>query len=219
MSMRSISPRTLHGALVAMESGKSPRVVSFQYNPATMKRTLHPKMMGGEEQDRSEEVRFIGAPVQTISIDIHLDSTDELEHGDTLAMEEGIYPKLALLELLVYPASQEILKKQRLLKSGVIEIIPMEAPTLLFIWGKNRVLPVRINDYQISEDTYDTSLNPIRATVSLSMRVLNYSDLNSENKEYDQFMAYQKTMETLAQRASDGPANRFSANSEIKSLF
>ena len=47
----------------------------------------------------------------------------------------------------------------------------------LFIWGYKRVLPVRLADFSITEEAYDINLNPIRAKVSLSLRVLSYNDL------------------------------------------
>ncbi len=45
-------------------------------------------------------------------------------------------------------------------------------PMLLFIWGRKRVLPVNINSMNITETEFSTDLNPIRATVSLNLTVI-----------------------------------------------
>ena len=204
MTDQARGPKTLRGALVSVPQGGSTSVISFQYNPAGLKRTLQPQMVGGEENDRSEAVRFTGAPVQQIEVEIELDASDQLEKGESLAVQSGISPQLSALELLVYPDLNQVNQNQSQIQSGVMEVAPLTSPNILFVWGPNRVLPVRINSYTISEEAFDGNLNPIRATVSLSMRVLNYSDLTSDNREYQQFMAYQQTMITLANKVLTG---------------
>jgi hypothetical protein len=85
-----------------------------------------------------------------------------------------------------------------LLASGSLEIAPLAAPLTLFVWGPNRVLPVRLNTLSISEELFDTTLNPIRATVSLNMRALSYSDLSPNTRGYNLFMVYQQGKEAMA---------------------
>jgi hypothetical protein len=201
MTDRARGPQTLKGALVSVASSGSTEVIAFQYNPATLKRTLQPQMAGGEENDRSEAIRFTGAPVQIIQVEIELDATDQLDQGNPVAVQSGISPQLSALELLAYPDLGQVNQNQSQLESGTIEVAPLTAPRTLFVWGSNRVLPVRINSYTISEEVFDANLNPIQAIVSLSMRVLNYSDLTADNKEYHQFMVYQQNMITLANQA------------------
>ena len=60
---------------------------------------------------------------------------------------------------------------------GTLEIVPAEAPLTLFVWSKNRMLPVRITEFSITEEAFDPALNPIRAKVSLGLRVLSVNDL------------------------------------------
>ena len=43
---------------------------------------------------------------------------------------------------------------------------------ILFIWGRKRVLPVNINSLNITETEFSTDLYPIRATVSVSLSVI-----------------------------------------------
>jgi hypothetical protein len=80
----------------------------------------------------------------------------------------------------------------------------MMAALPLFIWSKSRIVPVRITDFSITEEAFDTALNPIRAKVSLGMRVLSVTDLGFDNKGGSLFMAYQQQKEQLAGRSLSG---------------
>ena len=198
-------PRIVQGAFVSIGSTSgAPSIITFQYNPVNLQRNLNPLLVGGEEGDRSEAVRYTGAPAQNITIEIDIDATNALDAGDPVAMQYGIHPQLAALELLLYPTSQVVTTSENDLQSGAMEIAPMTAPRTLFVWGEQRVLPVRLSSYTIREELFDTNLNPIRANVSVSMRVLTYSDLVIGNADYQQFMAYQKNLETLASKAAGG---------------
>ena len=105
-----------------------------------------------------------GPPVETIKLDAEIDATDQLEFPDKnpQAIELGIHPQLAALEMLVYPASEQLLENNRLAQSGTLEIMPIEAPLTLFVWSKTRILPVRLTDFSITEEAFDAALPPPR---------------------------------------------------------
>jgi hypothetical protein len=134
--------------------------------------------------------------------------TDQLELPDEgqnkVAVELGLHPQLAALETIIYPSSQQVLDNNRLAQSGTLEIAPMEAPLTLFIWSKTRILPVRVTDFSVTEEAFDPNLNPIRAKVSLGMRVLNINDLGFAHKGGNLFMAYFQQKEKLAQKVASG---------------
>jgi hypothetical protein len=69
------------------------------------------------------------------------------------------------------------------------------------VWSSQRVLPVRITEFSITEEAFDPSLNPIRARVSLGMRVLSVNDLGFSHKGGSLFMSYLQNKEQLARRA------------------
>jgi hypothetical protein len=195
-------PRLLKGAIVAVsDTGPQLTTIALQYNPETVKRSLQPQMAGGEEGQRSQIVRYTGAPVETFDLEVFIDATDQLERGDINAARSGIHPQLSLLETLVYPTSQQVIQNDALLALGTLEVAPLAAPLTLFVWGPNRVLPVRLNSLSVSEDLFDTNLNPIRATVTLNMRALSYSDLAPSTKGYNLFLAYQQVKEAMATQA------------------
>ena len=173
-------PRLVKGALVTLDSSLNTvtSTILFQYNPDTLTRTLQVQSIGREQGTRSEALRLQGPPVETIQLDAEFETTGPLPDSQSQAAPSlGIYPQLSALETLIYPttawAKENITNAER----GIVEIIPAEAPMTLLIWGRRRVLPVRLTNFKIAEEAYDANLNPVRAKVSLSLRVLSYNDL------------------------------------------
>ena len=197
------SPRLLKGALVAVDPANPlASVIVFQYNPATLTRTLDPRTDGGEEGDRAEPLRLQRPPRESISVEVEIDATDQLERGDNVATRLGIYPQLSALEMLVYPRSAQVIANTALAALGTIEVIAPEAPLTLFVWGPKRVLPVRLSYLSITEEAFDVNLNPTQARVSLSLQVLTYDDLPVANLGHHLFLAHQVAKETMATLAS-----------------
>ena len=60
------------------------------------------------------------------------------------------------------------------------------------------MLPVRVTGFSITEEAYDTALNPIRAKVDLSLYVLSYADLRIDHPGYAIFLAHQIAKEAMA---------------------
>ena len=193
------SPRLIKGGIVLVDpdSGTVQKIIVLQYNPDTLTRTLAPQGVK-EGGDRSEALRLTGPPIETIKLEAEIDATDQLEIADAQATEVGIHPLLASLEIIVYPSSAQLQANNRRAQSGTLEITPVIAPLTLFIWSKNRIVPVRLTDFSITEEAFDPNLNPIRAKVSLGMRVLNVDDLGFNAKGGSLFMAYQQQKEKLA---------------------
>lgn len=198
MATLSSSPKLLKGALVALDPpDPTPRVIMFQYNPGTLTRSLEAQMQ--EDQGKTgDPPRLKGAPVETIKLEVEIDATDQLEHGDARAGEMGILPQLAALEMLIYPKSQQVILNGILMKAGTIEIIPAVAPLTLFVWGKRRILPVRLTEFGVTEEAHHPNLSPIRAKISLGLRVLSYSDVSYENPAWSLFLAHQMVKESMA---------------------
>lgn len=210
MSSSLNSPRLVKGGIVLLDPGTSAvvRTITLQYNPDTLTRTLQIKALA-EGGDRSDAMRLTGPPVENIKLDVELDATDQLEFPEQNpnATEFGLQPQLAALETIVYPTSAQIQSNNSLASAGTLEIIPMETPLALFVWSKNRVLPVRLTEFSITEEAFDANLNPIRAKVSLGMRVLSVNDLPFGHKGSSLFLAYQQQKENLARKAAGGTLN------------
>jgi hypothetical protein len=202
-----ISPRLVKGGIVQVDptTGAVLRIISLQYNPDSLMRTLAVQGMS-EGADRSEALRLKGPPVETLKVDAELDAADQLEQPDQngSAVQTGIFPQLAALELMVYPTSASLLANNALSMVGTLEIIPMEMPLTLFVWSAQRILPVRITEFSITEEAFDPALNPIRAKVSLGLRVLSVTDLGFEHKGGSLYMVYQQQKERLAATSPGG---------------
>jgi hypothetical protein len=194
------SPRLLKGAIVGIDLfNPLASVVVFQYNPDTLTRRLDARSTGGNDGgDRSEAFRLSGPPRETITLNVEVDVADQLEQVNPSAVADGLYPTLSALEMLLYPKSSKVIADAVAAEFGNIEIIPPEAPLTLFVWGRQRVLPVRITSLSITEEAYDTQLNPIRAKVDLTLNVLSYADLKLTHPGYGLFMVHQIAKEMLA---------------------
>ncbi len=207
MSTHPRGPRLARGALVTTtQAGTRSSVIPFQYNPSSLSRALQPQYFGADDTGRVQAVRFAFAAAQTINLDVEIDAADLLEAGDVSAVESGIHPQLAALELLVHPALADIQVSNALLASGTIEIGPTLAPPTFLVWGSRRVLPVRIEGFSVDEQLFDTNLNPLLAQVSLQLRVLSYADLDQMHPGYSVYMAYLTTLQGLAQNGASQTA-------------
>lgn len=200
------SPKLLKGGIVLLnpDSGVPMQIVVLQYNPDTLSRTLQAQGIGPEPGDRLEALRLKSPPIETIKLEAEIDATDQLERAVPMASTFGIYPQLAALEVMIYPTSAQLNDNSSQSQKGVLEIVPMEAPLALFVWSRLRVLPVRLTEFSITEEAFDPNLNPIRAKVSLGMRVLTVNDLGFAHKGGNLFMAYLQQKEQLARMSAQG---------------
>jgi hypothetical protein len=202
------SPRVLKGGIVLLDPDSSivERIIPLQYNPDTLTRTLQVKGVGAEAGDRRETQRLIGPPVETIKLDAEIDATDQLElpERNPDIVRNGIHAQLAALESIVYPGSADIQRNDGLARVGTLEITPVESPLTLFVWSKQRIVPVLLTEFSITEEAFDPALNPIRAKVSLGMRVLSVNDLPFGHRGSSLFMAYHQQKERLAAQSPQG---------------
>jgi hypothetical protein len=202
------SPQLLKGGIVLLDSssGRILRIIALQYNPDSLTRSLQIQSVPGDSKDRAEVLRLIGPPVETIKLDAEIDATDQLEFPEKNpnTAQAGIFPQLAALETIIYPPSQQLVSNNNLASQGTLEIAPMESPLTLFIWSSRRIVPVRITDFSVTEEAFDAFLNPVRAKVSISMRVLSVTDLGFEHRGGNLFLAYQKQKERLASLSTQG---------------
>ena len=200
-----ISPRLVRAGIVTMDPDTSVvrSVIALQYNPDSLTRTLQIQAAkGGEDGVRVDALRLRGPAVETIKMEAELDAVDQLEFPsqNPTAVQFGLQPQLAQLEMLVNPTVETLQADNTMANNGTLEIIPLEQPLTLFVWSKSRVVPVRLTDFSITEEAFDVNLNPIRAKVSLGMRVLNVDDLGFDNPGGQMFLTYHTQKQQLASR-------------------
>jgi hypothetical protein len=199
------SPRVVKAGLVLVDPASAAvrRVIALQYNPDSLSRTLQVQSMG-DGAERSEALRLTGPAVESYTLEAEIDAADQLEFPDQnrSAVEAGVAPELAVLEGLVNPAASELLANHALAAAGTLEIAPMESSLILFVWGANRIVPVRVTEFSITEEAFDPALNSIRAKVNLGLRVLSVDDIGFDHKGGGLFMAYLQARESLARKAA-----------------
>jgi hypothetical protein len=203
MATSPISPRLVKGGIVTMDPDTSAvqSVIALQYNPDSLSRSLQIQaVQGGQDGVRVDALRLRGPAIETIKVEAELDATDQLEFPTQFpnAVQYGLQPQLAQLEMLVNPTVETLNADNLMASVGTLEIIPLEQPLTLFVWSRSRVAPVRLTDFSITEEAFDTSLNPIRAKISLGMRVLNIDDLGFDHPGGHIFMTYLNNKEQLA---------------------
>lgn len=198
--MTNVSPLLRKGAILTLDPtlGVPLGSIMLQYNPDTITRSLKPQSVG-DEPDRTEILRLKGPPIESIKCEIEIDATDQLAASDPTTMSLGIQPQLSLLELLVYPSSGTLIANEVLSLFGTIEILPMESALTVFAWSNQRVTPVRITEMEITEEAFDPQLNPIRAKVSLGLRVLSVNDVGFLTPAGALYLVYQTSKESMAQ--------------------
>ena len=108
------SPRLVKGGIVTMDPDTSAlrSVIALQYNPDSLSRTLQIQaVQGAQDGTRVDALRLRGPAVETIKIEAELDATDQLEfpRKNPIAVQYGLQPQIAQLEMLVNPTVETLL--------------------------------------------------------------------------------------------------------------
>lgn len=202
-------PKVVKGALLVYPSqapGMAPsRQIVFQYNPDGLRRsfaTRTPAKDATTAGGAKESVLSVpGPPVETISLTVDLDATDQLDdpiRGAAVG-QHGLLGALAALELLLYPASAQITQIEQQASAGAVQIKPADTPLVVLSWGASRAVPVQLTTLSVTEEQFDPALLPIRAKVELGLKVLTYMEFTQKSIGRDTFIAHQKRQERLAQ--------------------
>jgi hypothetical protein len=201
------SPRLVRGGIVTMDPDTSAilNVLALQYNPDSLSRSMQIQSLpGSQDGTRVDALRLRGPAIETIKLEAEFDATDALEFPsqNPAAVQYGLLPQLAQLESLINPTVATLQADDQMASGGTLEIIPLEQPLTLFVWSRSRVMPVRLTEFSVTEEAFDPSLNPIRAKVSLGLRVLTVDDLGFSHPGGRMFMTYLGNKEHLAAQVS-----------------
>jgi hypothetical protein len=201
--------------LVHYDTGAVQRVISMQYNPETLTRTLQVQGVGPESGPHVDQMRLKGPPIETFKFEASIDAADQLDIGDPLTSASGIAPQLAALETVIYPTSAQLQQAYAMAQQGTLEIVPMDAPLTLFVWSKDRIVPVKITEFSITEEMFDSNLNPITAKVNISLRVLTIDDIDFSSVAGSIYLTYQQRKEQLSASAPAGSLSAFGISGVI----
>src|SRR5262245_19424868 len=210
------SPQLLKGALALYDTDaptSEATIVVFQYNPEQVRRTLANRTPpqqpggGGNPGARQDVLRVAGPPVESMNVSVILNAVDQLAAPDNNpdTAEKGLYPALAAIELMMYPPSLNAEEIERQASAGEVQVEPSHLPLTVLVWGANRVVPVAVTSFSITEEQFDPRLNPIRAKVDLGLKVLTYLEFPGDSVGRDTYIAYQKKKEELARSFRKSP--------------
>ena len=184
----------LHGALVEFMPTfliPLPNIIIFQFNPETM---THTWTQAAAAAQAGNPLAVQGVPGESFSFNLAMDASDMIADGSPvavgLATATGIYTRLAALEMLLYPTGAfggGLLGSVSVSGAGLGASASTDAqrpvpesqvPTVLFVWGPGRILPVRVTALTITEKLYDSLLlNPTHAEAQISLKVLTPEEL------------------------------------------
>ena len=187
----------LRGALIEFTESfpiPVPNVILFQYNPETMTHTWTPAKTGGVSapgESPSNPLAITGPPEESFSFNLAMDAGDTIADGSAvtagLATVSGVYPRIAALEMLLFPTAPpgggligSVSSALGLSGSAppATSVPASQLPTVLFIWGPGRIAPVRVTALTITEKIYDgTLLIPTHAEAEISLKVLTPPEL------------------------------------------
>jgi hypothetical protein len=198
----------LSGGLVQLDQTPPTvlNVITFQYNPDTLTRTLTPRSIGGEPGDRLEVLRLTGPPKETIKLEAEFDLTDTQPEyvyaPSTESQDVGLLPTLAALEALITPTTSQLSDIDALFMAGHIEVAPVQAPLTLLVWGPKRIVPVLLTSLTLTEEAFGPQLQPIRAKVALELKTLTSSDFPAGSPGEARYLAYRAYSESWAAKAT-----------------
>jgi hypothetical protein len=208
-----LAPVLLKGAFIRLDEtaiGAVPQIVVFQYNPESLTRKFKPyEPPAKEKTDDKPNPSALAAPYdpeEEMDVVVELDATDDLEHPEQhpITMVSGVADRIAALEMLMYPSDETSLLSSAVSSlAGALGIgggaeIPKyrQAPIVLLSWGPGRVMPVKITGFSVEEQAFNQALYPIRAKVTVGVKVLTEDYFNSRTESTTLTAA-----ETMAQAA------------------
>lgn len=171
-----------------------PNVIIFQYNPEEMTHswTQAESVAAENSKHESNPLAVKGVPGESFSFTIKMDAKDMIADGspvaEGIATVSGIYSRLAAIEMLQFPTQADTGSKlvgavsAAGAKAAPAREVPVtQVPTVLFVWGPGRIVPVRVTNLSITEKFHDAFLNPTHAEATLGLRVLTPEELKFVN--------------------------------------
>lgn len=233
MSTSPLSPKLVKGALIEFSDrfiGPVPNVIVFQYNPDTITRTLEVWTPGGgavtsgTDTSGSYDASSTAQPrdpSELSTLDLELDAADALEYPDShpIAVATGVADRIAALEMLLYPQEESLVGgllsavgnalggSTANSENGAKPVPRGTVPVVLFVWGPGRIVPVRLTSFSVEEQAFSPTLYPIRAKVSVGLKILTPKDFPDCNRKLSEEIAVYAFKFTRLQKKTLAAAN------------
>lgn len=159
-------------------AGRIPIVVPFQYNPAEMTRVLRI-----QRSENGSGLRVAAPPVESYTLRIELDALDAPDRPITGTL--GVGPMIATIESMLEPRGSHLTALVGAVagvfgEGGATRVPAPCLPLVVLAWSLERVVPVRIDSLTAQETGFDALLQPVQASVELSLTVLREQDLETD---------------------------------------
>ena len=155
---------------------------SFQYNPEKLNHTINQPSLDPATQNRNQQASL----TEFFNLSFDLDSIDiDASAQGQISNDFGLHPALAMLQLMTKPQT---------IGSGKPSL-----PIVVFKWGAKRSVAAQIVSLFVEEKAFDLTLNPTRATVNLTLRVLDDSDVLGNQAARKVVAAHEETKKGLVE--------------------
>ena len=169
------------------------------WNPLERERTYDEQGRGTPAaltDAQTNQLRQPFDPTETFSLALDLDAADALEDPGShpVATIAGVADRISAMEMLCYPPGAGALGGllnvsvnvsigagglSAKLETAADVVKRRDVPIVLFFWGPGRIVPVRLTSFSVEEQQYSPLLYPIRAKVSLGLKVLDENHLQN----------------------------------------
>jgi hypothetical protein len=194
-----------------------PNLIIFQFNPETMRHSFSqplPRAQGAPGKSAQTDPQAVsGAPTESYSFTLHLDANEMIASGSEtqkfLAIGTGVSSRLAALEMLQYPLPPKGSSLAGQLTGSVsaaatgasialgaaggqkaqTAVPASQVAAALFIWGPERIVPVRLTQLAVTETLYDKILNPVHAQADVTLDVLTPPEIKGITPKAVKFIA------------------------------
>lgn len=176
------TPTVVPGAFVQLVEqviGFIPNIVAFQYNPATITRTLEPwNPFEVDQANRGAQSPTVQPyePQEKFSFTLEMHAADGMELGNPVTRVSGVASQIAALKKLTQP-SQGLLGDLVASANALAGKSPgaterPSVPVVLMILGPGIIYPVRITSFSVEQKEFNPLLYPIQASVQIEVSVL-----------------------------------------------
>lgn len=176
-----------------------------------------PRPQGGTGQSAQTDPQAVsGAPTESYSFTLQLDANEMITSGSEtqkyLAIGTGVSSRLAALEMLQYPlppqgsslvgqltgtvsAAASVGGVGASITAGAsgqktsTAVPSSQVAAALFIWGPERIVPVRLSRLEVTETLYDEILNPVHAQADVTLDVLTPPEIKGITPKAVKFIA------------------------------
>jgi hypothetical protein len=203
-------PKITKGAILVIKYNSKGIIIDsntvpliFQYNPETLTRTIFP-LDHEEIFQKNGKKQYSSSMVELINLSVEFDAADQLEQPNQheYIAKKGLHPTLAALESIMHSQNPD----------------NITSPVILFIWGSNRIIPVWLDNLKITEEAFDSNLNPIRIRLEIDMRVRDLLQLKKGSLGSAIYKKHLENRKTLARVFNDNKENHEQLNHMFQNI-